>query len=105
MTKDLSGKFTIEDIKSFRKLLGELQFNATRAEVRETAGNADINLLNTVDCLCRASNMLCMVIEQHLEGNISTSNPKPYITSNLETSNGTFRHYLRHKKKEYIKYE
>ncbi|MEY2196749.1 hypothetical protein AB7942_29150 [Neobacillus sp. BF23-41] len=72
---NLKDKFTVEDIKELDRKLNRIYYHATHGITITNSGVTEIQLLNVIDNLCRASGMLCDMLEQQLEGNIETVDP------------------------------
>jgi translation initiation factor IF-1 len=105
MDNTIKSKFDVEDLKYYSKILNELQYNATTWINRNNANEIELELLDTIDHLCRVSNMFKMIIEQHLEGDVVTSDPKGYIDSKISIARSSLRHYLKLKKLSYEDFE
>ncbi|MGG3467817.1 hypothetical protein ABES02_10080 [Neobacillus pocheonensis] len=95
---NLKDKFTIEDIKELDKRLNSIYYRATHGITLTSSGITEIQLLNIIDNLCRASGMLCDVIEQQLEGNIETVDPYGYIIRKIGTAENGIENFLKVKK-------
>ncbi|AMV11552.1 hypothetical protein [Parageobacillus sp. G301] len=93
----LNDKFTIEDMKDFQERLNKLQISATHWDIRSNASETELELLDTIDHLCRVSNMLCVIIEQELKGHIVTAQPHRYTNVKLSIAEASLKNYLKYK--------
>lgn len=91
----LNDKFTIEQMKDFEKRLNKIHYNVTHWKTRSTASETEIELINTIDYLCRVPNMLAGIIEQELEGHIETSDPYGYTDGKLSVAESCIKSYLK----------
>jgi hypothetical protein len=94
----LNDKFTIEQMGNLTKRLNEIHYNATHWKTRSTASETELELLNTIDYLCRVPNMLASIIEQELEGEVVTSDPHGYTHGKLSVAQACMESYLKVKK-------
>ena len=95
---NLKDKFTIDDMKALDQRLNHIYYQVTHYQTRSNAGLTELQLLDTIDHLCRMSGMLCDVIEQQLEGHIETSEPHRYIDRKLGTVETGIKNFLEVKK-------
>lgn len=93
----LEDKFTVSELDSLSQKLCDMQANATALELRINSNDQEIELLDTVDHLCRVANMLCNVIEADLKGHIKTSEPLNYINNKFSGAELSLENY--HKQK------
>lgn len=97
---NLKDKFTIDDMRVFDQRLTHILDRVTHYQTRSTAGLTQLQLLDTIDHLCRVSGMLCNIIEQQLEGHIESSDPYRYIDRKLDTVETGIKNFLKVKKIE-----
>jgi hypothetical protein len=97
---NLKDKFTVEDMKALDQRLNRIFYQVTNYQTRSNAGVTELQLLDTIDHLCRVSGMLCDVIEQQLDGHIETSEPHSYIDKKLSTVETGIKNFLKVKKIE-----
>ncbi|MFP5111854.1 hypothetical protein ACSU64_05680 [Bacillaceae bacterium C204] len=95
---NLKDKFTVEDIKELDRRLNRIYYHATHGITITNSGVTEIQLLNIIDHLCRASGMLCDMIEQQLENNIETVDPYGYIVRKIYSAENGIENYLKVKK-------
>jgi hypothetical protein len=97
---NLKDKFTIQDMKELDQRLHLIFDQVTHYQTRKNAGVTELQLLDTIDHLCRVSGMFCDMIEQQLEGHIETSDPYGYINGKLGTAETGVKNFLKVKKIE-----
>jgi hypothetical protein len=91
----LNNKVTIEQLRDISKTLHEIHYNATHWITRSTASETELELISTIDYLCRVTNILCNIIEQELEGHIETHDPMKYVEEKLLLSHSSINSYLK----------
>ncbi|MDQ0975876.1 hypothetical protein QFZ31_005754 [Neobacillus niacini] len=96
---NLNDKFSLDDMRDLDQRLNHIFEQVTHYQTRSNAGLTELQLLNTIDHLCRVSGMLCDVIEQQIEGHyIESSDPLSYIDKNLGTVETGVKNFLKVKK-------
>ncbi|MGZ4160473.1 MAG: hypothetical protein ACXVHV_11150 [Methanobacterium sp.] len=95
---NLKDKFTVDDISELTSKINHIFYQATHWETTSNAGLTELQLLNVIDQFCRISCMLCNMIEQQLEGNIDTNDPKGYIKEKLSSADNGIKNFLTVKK-------
>jgi hypothetical protein len=93
---NLNDKFSLDDMRDLDQRLNNIFEQVTHYQTRSNAGLTELQLLNTIDHLCRVSGMLCDMIEGHIE----TSDPFSYIDKNLGTVETGVKNFLKVKKIE-----
>jgi hypothetical protein len=97
---NLNDKFSLDDMRGLDRRLNHIFEQVTHYQTRTNAGLTELQLLNTIDHLCRVSGMLCDMIEQQIEGHIESSDPFSYIDKNLGTVETGVKNFLKVKKIE-----
>jgi hypothetical protein len=95
---NLNDKFSLDDIRDLDQRLNHIFEQVTHYQTRTNAGLTELQLLNTIDHLCRVSGMLCDMIEQQIEGHIESSDPYGYINGKLGTAETGVKNFLKVKK-------
>jgi hypothetical protein len=95
---NLKDKFTIDDMRALDHRLNQIFFQVSHYQTRSNARLTELQLLDTIDHLCRMSGMLCDVIEQQLEGHVETLDPHSYIDRKLGTVETGIKNFLEVKK-------